>query len=328
MRRPVLLLALVLVAGSIALGTGAMGTGAPGVRDAPVRMEEGCSPTTGGYRCLYGPIEVRKGSPAVTPVADLVEAVPDSGYITSLRATLIDAQGNAVARHAVHLHHAVWLNPTRADMTCSGVPDRFFASGKERTRITLPDGYGYYWSNKPVPPPYSHLSHKWLLNYHLDGMHKGKYEVFLRLDLDFTPEAEAEAEAMIDITPVWFDVDNCSDSEFNVPKDGGRRGKYKTTWDFRMPDSGRFVAMAGHLHDGGLKLKVRNRTQKETVFVSRPTYSKRDRWDLRKMSLFSDANGPTVTAGDELRLTAVYDDSRAWKRVMGIMIGAFVPDGE
>ena len=45
------------------------------------------------------------------------------------------------------------------------------------------------------------------------------------------------------------------------------------------------------------------------------------------MSSFSDANGPTVAAGDKLRLIAVYNDSRGWKRVMGIMSGAFVPDG-
>jgi len=115
-------------------------------------------------------------------------------------------------------------------------------------------------------------------------------------------------------------------SEFNVPKDSGR-GHHRTTWDFVMPDSGRFVAMAGHLHDGGLKLKLRNVTQRQTVFVSRPTYSKHDRWDLRTMSSFSDASGPTVAAGDRLRLIAVYNDSRRWKRVMGIMSGAFVPEG-
>ena len=316
MRRPALLIAVVLVAGSVALGAST-----PVDR---VRVEEGCTPTAGGYRCLAGPIEVRKGAPAVTPVADLIDAVPESGFITAMRATLLDPQGNAVPRHAVHLHHAVWLNPTRRDMTCDGFPDRFFATGKERTRIALPAGYGYRWSNEALPPPYSHLSHKWLLNYHLDAMHKSRYEVYIRLDLDFTPDAEAADTS--DITPVWFDVDNCSDSEFNVPKNGGTRGKYKTTWDFEMPDTGRFVAMAGHLHDGGIKLKVRNRTQKETVFVSHPTYSKRDRWDLRKMSSFSDASGPTVAAGDELRLIAVYDDSRSWRRVMGIMIGAFVPD--
>jgi hypothetical protein len=241
-----------------------------------------------------------------------------------MRATLVDTQGNAVARHAVHLHHAVWLNPARRDMTCTRLPDRFFASGKERTRISLPDGFGYHWSNDELPAPYSHLSHKWLLNYHLDAMHKGRFDVYIRLDLDFTPGTEAPS--MTDVTPVWMDVRNCTmTSEFNVPKEGGHNGKYKTTWDLVMPDAGRFVAMAGHLHDGGLKLKLRNVTQKQTVFVSRPTYSTHDRWDLRTMSSFSDSGGPRVGAGDRLRLIAVYDDSRTWKRVMGIMSGAFVP---
>ena len=330
MRRAIFFLAFVLVAGSVALAAQAVGTGAPeppkprNDRAAPASVQAGCSVTPGGYRCLYGPIEVRKGDPARTPLADVVEPVPDAGFITSMRATLVDPQGNSVPRHAVHLHHAVWLNPARRDTTCDRLPDRFFASGKERTRVTLPDGFGYYWSNEALPDPYSHLSHKWLLNYHLDAMHNGRYEVYLRLDLDFTPASGAGS--MTDVTPVWMDVRNCTmTSEFNVPKNGGG-GKYKTTWDFVMPDSGRFVAMAGHLHDGGLKLRLRNVTGKRTVFVSRPTYSKHDRWDLRRMSSFSDSAGPTVAAGDKLRLIAVYDDSRAWRRVMGIMSGAFVPD--
>ncbi|HZA39526.1 MAG TPA: hypothetical protein VFA00_02770 [Actinomycetota bacterium] len=329
MRRSALLLALALVAGSVALAARAMETDAPEVSQgstAEARVEPGCSVKAGGYRCLYGPIELSGGGSARTPYADVVDALPESGYITSMRATLVDPQGNAIPRHAVHLHHAVWLNPARRDTTCRGLPDRFFASGKERTKISLPDGFGYHWSNEPLPAPYSHLSHKWLLNYHLDAMHSGRYEVYIRLDLDFTPESEDPS--MSGVTPVWMDVRNCTmTSEFNVPKNGGRHGKYKTTWTFLMPDSGRFVAMAGHLHDGGLKLKLRNITQKETVFVSRPTYSKHDRWDLRRMTSFSDAAGPTVSAGDKLHLIAVYDDSRRWKKVMGIMSGAFVPDG-
>jgi hypothetical protein len=315
MRRPAVALVVAVWAATFAAVSGA---------PARAAVEEGCAPHDNGYRCHYGPIVVRKGEPAITPFADIVDAVPEAGYVTALRATLVDTAGNAVPRHAVHLHHAVWLNPTKGDSTCGGLPDRFFASGKERTKIELPDGFGYHWSNTPPPPPYSYLASKWLLNYHLDAMHKGRYEVFLRLDVDFI--ADSAATDVTDVTPMWFDVDNCNDSEFNVPKNGGVNGKYKATWDYQMPTSGRFVAMAGHLHDGGLKIKLRNRTSGTNVFTSKPTYAKHDKWDLRKMSAFSDPMGPRVAAEDELRLVAVYDDSRKWRDVMGIMIGAFVPD--
>ena len=46
------------------------------------------------------------------------------------------------------LHHAVWTSQWRRDATCGSswlglAGERFFASGDERTAITLPSGYGY-----------------------------------------------------------------------------------------------------------------------------------------------------------------------------------------
>src|SRR6266511_4227062 len=43
----------------------------------------------------------------------------------------------------VMLHHAVWSSSARSDVTCPNWPERFFASGNERTPIVLPQGYGY-----------------------------------------------------------------------------------------------------------------------------------------------------------------------------------------
>jgi hypothetical protein len=295
---------------------------------APARekaVSSGCEASATGYTCLYGPIVVRKGEPAMPGGYGLVSvpAPDEAGYITSLRATLIDEQGNKVPRHAVHLHHAAWVNPTSEDMTCTAPyawPERFFASGKERTKIQLPAGYGYYWNNAPPLPLYSVLGDgPWFLNYHLDAMHgDGKYKVFLQLKFDFVPESAAgEITA---IKPVWLDVENCEDAEFDVPKDTSP-GNYERTWSYAMPHGGTFVAMAGHLHDGGIKLSLENTTTGESVFTSTPTYRK-GTWDLRTMSSFSDAAGPSIAAGDVLELTAVYDDDRKWLGVMGIMVGA------
>jgi hypothetical protein len=290
----------------------------------PSAVSAGCEETARGYVCLYGPIEVRRGEPATAPGYGITstDAPPEAGYITSLRATLVDEQGNSVPRHAVHLHHAAWVNPTAYDMTCTSPyvwPERFFASGKERTKIELPQGYGYYWSNAAPLPEYAFLGDgPWLINYHLDAMHGGKYEVFLKLKFDFVPESESPE--MTPIKPVWLDVENCEDSEFDVPKDTSP-GNYKRAWSYVMPEGGTFVAMAGHLHDGGIKLRLVNETTDEVVFTSLPTY-REGSWDLRKMSSFSDANGPSVAAGDVLELVAVYDDSRKWPGVMGIMVGA------
>ena len=42
----------------------------------------------------------------------------------------------------MHLHHGVWLNMAHRDAT-SGLPERFFAAGEEKTNLALPAPYGY-----------------------------------------------------------------------------------------------------------------------------------------------------------------------------------------
>jgi hypothetical protein len=258
-----------------------------------------------------------------------VAAPPEAGYITSGRATLVDGDGARVSHHMVHLHHAVWLNPAREDLTCesyAGVApnyDRFFATGKERTKLELPPGHGYHWSNE-APPGYEGYDPFWVLVAHLDGMH-GSSDVYIQFDVDFVPDADAVG--IVDVRPVWLDVRNCSlDPVFTVAKGSGAHGTYRERWDYSMPIGGNFVFIGGHLHDGGLKLKLRNITTGTKVFTSTAGYAKeKDPWYLTSMSTFSGVPGVGVSAGNELRLTAVYDSTHRWEDVMGIMVGMLVP---
>jgi hypothetical protein len=145
-------------------------------------------------------------------------------------------------------------------------------------------------------------------------------DVYLKLNVGFVPDSEAPS--LTNIRPVWFDVDNCDDSEFNVSRDTSK-GNNLRSWSFVMPEGGKFVALAGHLHDGGIRLRLVNETSGERVFTSRAVYQYH--WDLLAMTTYSEAAGKPVNPGDELRLTAVYDDDHAWRGVMGIMIGALAP---
>jgi hypothetical protein len=97
-----------------------------------------------------------------------------------------------------------------------------------------------------------------------------------------------------------------------------------------MPDGGRFVAAGGHLHGGGVSLDVTD-TSCGSLFTSYPT------WGLvfphpvlhepgpMRMTGLADPGGRSVRAGDTLRLTATYDNSRPHVRVMGIMILYLAP---
>ena len=287
------------------------------------KLQEGCAQTETGYVCHHGPIDVPTGE--MVQVDDAFTPPDAAGYLTTMRATLVDANGDPIAHHMVHLHHAVWLNPNKTDSTCSsfgGFPnwDRFFATGKERTKMVLPEGFGYFWDNQPnsfSETPF------WGMSAHLDGMH-GAEDVFIRLKVDFVPAEEAEG--ISDIDPYWFDVVNCTmNPVFDVAKGSGKRNIYKKTWSYVMQETGRFISFGGHLHDGGLRLALRNKSTDEGIFTSRAIYGRASEpWYLTKMTSYS-GSGFSVSEGDELSLTAVYDSTHRWRDAMGIMVGAFVP---
>ena len=146
-------------------------------------------------------------------------------------------------------------------------------------------------------------------------MHGGyPEEVYIRLHLGFTPDADAAG--MTDVRPVWFEVDNCSDSEFDVPD---LQDDYSPSWDYTMPEGGRFITMGGHLHDGGRRIELFNKTTGEMMYVSRAVYGSKNPansdWDVRKMTSYSQTPGIEVAVGNELRLTAFYDHSKNWTDV-------------
>ncbi len=282
----------------------------------------GCHPQPGGYRCVSGPFTVGYGSNPYDPVP--LVPPPVAGYITSAEATLVFEDGRPIPHHRVHLHHAVWGNLAEQDMTCTTLPERFFATGKERTAVELPPGHGYYWSNEPpiIAPQYPPY---WFVVTELDGGHPGEtVEAYVQLDIGFV---EAPEGSMTNVEPVWLDVRNClSDPVFDVPR-RPKRPRFRERWTYAMPVGGELVALAGHLHDGGIKLTLTDVRSGGRVFVSRARYERPKRpWYLTSMTSFAGVPGKRVHAGDTVRLTAVYSTARRWDDVMGIMLGMLVPD--
>ena len=98
-----------------------------------------------------------------------------------------------------------------------------------------------------------------------------------------------------------------------------------------MPESGRLLTAGGHLHGGGIRLELSDRTCGRTLFTSQPSWNGPIPLPLlhepgpTKMSSFQSPLGIPVAAGDDLRLTAVYDNSRPHTRVMGIMMVYLAP---
>jgi plastocyanin len=259
----------------------------------------------------------------------LVSSPTIDGFVTGMSSDVVDKDGNSVPVTQVMLHHAVFAKAGTADATCAqltgydGRPlplpvQRFYGAGEERAVLTLPDGYGY--PNRG--------SDRWGLVFMLMNHQAVTRTVYVQYTVRYSSGAP-----LTPVQPYWFDEHNCvADPIFDVPGTGLLFSTFSKRADYTMPESGRFVAAVGHMHGGGVRLDLTDRTCKTTLFTSEPT------WGLpvvrpilhepgpKHMTTLTTARGIPVSAGDRLRLTAVYDNSLPHARVMGVM-GAYLAPG-
>jgi Stress up-regulated Nod 19 len=260
----------------------------------------------------YGTVE----APEPTP------APPVDGYVVGMNVDVVDRSGKPLPDFV--LHHVVFLKLGVPDATCpqgfEGLPivaQRFHGEGEERTKLALPSGFGYP----------NRATDRWLMVYMLMNHDKRKRSAFIRYTVRYVT-----GEAMTPVTPLWLDVHNCTTQpEFDVPGTGRRGSTFTRSADFLAPESGSLVWGSGHLHGGGIRLEVRNVTCNTTPYTALPTWGHGHHHMLLhepgpvKMSSFTSAEGIPVSAGDRIRLSAVYDNSRPHTRVMGIMLVYFAP---
>jgi plastocyanin len=299
----------------------------------------------GAKRMLYriGPFQVVPGQ---NEIGNRVfgEKPPVDGWITRIRPDLVYTNGRVPGVDVIHLHHGVWLNLSRTDLTWPGLPERFFAAGEEKTITTFPKGHGYRYR----------ASDTWLLNHMIHNLTPVPTEVYMVYEIDFIPDSSPAARGIRPVRPVWLDVENGSGYPvFDVRKGSGSRGRYTYPTDAKAAYAGRgrrnewvadrngvLVATAGHLHPGGLyndlylrRRGVRNaprgRGTRAHLFRSNARYFEPAgavSWDVAMTGTRPDWR-VKVRRGDVLSTTATYDSSRAaWWESMGIMI-VYMADG-
>ena len=239
------------------------------------------------------------------------------GYITSMDATVIDANGNPEPASHTMLHHIVFMKLGAPDYTCRTLPvQRFYAAGEEHSQIALPSGYGY--PNKG--------SDHWAMLYMLMNHHALASTVWIEYRVHYVTDEQLTA-----VKPVWLDVRDCGSSEFDVPGTGGPGSTFTEKWDFTMPEGGRIVAAGGHLHGGAVGLDVTDTTCGRSLYSSLPTWGGAPVFPVMHepgpthMSSLTSSEGIPFAAGDTLRLSATYDDSRPHVRAMGISIAYILP---
>ncbi len=229
--------------------------------------------------------------------------------ITAVVPKLVYADGSrADMDTGVMLHHLVVFEPGKPDVTCGrtqgigALGRRIFASGDERTPITLPSGFGFR-----VDPG------RWTGVMELMNHSEQARTVWFEADITHVPAA---TPGMKPVTPVWLDVNDCGNSQYSVPA-----GHSATPWDWHSTLTGRIVAAAGHVHPGGQGVMLDNATTDKRICASRATYgSGMFAGMVTAMSGCSWDSLGVVHKGDDLRLTSLYDTPRSLTGVMGIMV--------
>jgi len=367
--------ALLVVALAAALLAPSAGSATSGVAGCDTGTPAGPNLTT--YQCniptgTIGGYEVRQWY-ALAPTP------PEDGYITHMETDIVDeGSGAQVPISRLMLHHIVFVDVNKQDNTCRGqgytgfdgrkefgntfAPQRFYAAGEERAKMSMPAGYGY-----PTDQ-----SHKWavvamVMNHRSNVDHALiHYEVTIN---------DGGGDPMTPVKPYWLDVRDChADPIYNVlsvapkakkaktkkekkgrkaaaakkHKKGKKKGKKRKkvaarpttneTRDYTFPESGRLIAGAGHVHGGaiGETLTEPNCGNRE-VARSDPTWGPSDHpfYNVRpilhepgpiNMSAFGSTTGLPIRAGETIRLNSIYDDTQPHVRVMGIMVVYLAPD--
>lgn len=158
------------------------------------------------------------------------------------------------------MHHAVFLNMSRTDVTHPELPgERMFAFAEEKTVFWLPPGYGY---------PYK-ATDQIAINYMLHNETPRGHAIYITYEIDFVPTTAPQAAGMKAARPLWLDVQNGSaypvfdvlrgsggaSGRITYPPEGAASpyGGGPRLNDWRVDRDGILLAIAGHVHPGGLE---------------------------------------------------------------------------
>jgi plastocyanin len=273
------------------------------------------------YKLRFGPIslngyQVRQNSdPVRTPKVD--------GYITHMRAHVVDKQGRDIPIQRVMLHHVLFTDRgrfagDRHDGTCPGVPrERFMGTGEEHQVLDLPPGYGI-----PIRKRDSWMA-AWMLMNHRQKRDKGYIEY------DVTVET---AKKLTPVKAYWLDVTDCRGHVYyNVPGGGAPGSTNHNTVVWRPPFDGRLVAGGAHLHGGTKSMKMfQTRCANRQIVESRPLYGTPDDPVYHVLpvlhepgpintSWFKTVKGIPVVKGERIVVSGDYDDELPHVKVMAVM---------
>ncbi len=310
----------------IALAATLQGAASAGAASTPPKVVKPALPAGTVTKTYRVPISIKPGQNLnLYEYMKANERPSESGWIIGFKPNLKLADGSTPPVDQLHLHHLVMLINSQIVV----------ASGEEKTRITLPTGFGYRYRT----------SDRMLLNHMIHNLTARPEQVVFEYTVDFLPDTAPAAASIIGVETQFVDVEGGKAYPvFDVKRRAGVNGRYTYPAQgpaslaprnrVRIQHNGTLVSTAGHLHPGGLYTDLfitrGNRTVK--IFRSNAYYygaAKMTSWNV-SMGATSPSWRVAVKRGDVLSVQVTYDSSKAaWYESMGISPAALsdVPAG-
>jgi len=239
---------------------------------------------------------------------DVFWSIPLDAFLLSYTPRLVDANGNVVP--GTVLHHTAFWNTDRSDFLCPNKEEHIFGAGSELTNWMEIPGYGYRVQKGDKIRIETMVHNPTATNYD---------KVYLEVKIPYADSAASTKS----IYPTWMDVQSCANSGYDL-----HAGKNENVGTVTVKYNGILLGVGGHMHDYAKQIVLEDATRKETVATLNANVDEKGQLVSMPVVTFFDRGGYKFAAGDQLRITATYDNVTGKPLpagAMGIVVGYFLP---
>lgn len=275
-----------------------------------VKLEQQVDPATHTITLREGPLALPANTDhmKMPQPPDVFWTLPLDAFLRAYTPRLVDANGNVVP--GTVLHHTAFWNTNRSDFLCPNKEEHIFGAGSELTDWMELPGYAYRVQK----------GDKIRIETMVHNPTTTAYDnVYLEVKI---PYADSTA-AVKSVYPTWMDVQSCGNSGYDL-----RAGKNENTGTVTVKYNGILLGVGGHMHDYASQITLEDTTRKETVATLKANVDEKGQLLSMPVVTFFDRGGYKFASGDQLRITATYDNTTGKPLpdgAMGIVVGYFLP---
>jgi hypothetical protein len=245
---------------------------------------------------------------SVAQPANQFLVIPFDGWLVAYHPRLADSAGAALPGRM--LHHVAFWNVNRPDFLCPNKEEHVFGAGGEMNDWPVVPGFGYRVRQG------DRIRISSMFHNPTDTSYP---QVFLEVKMEYRL-----ASALVkSIYPAWFDVTQCGDSDYDL-----KPGHSVTSATFKMDYSGILLGVGGHMHDYGRQMMLESVTRQAPIATLDAKADEKGRLLSMPIANFASQGGIPVGKGEEIKVTATYDNTSGQPRpkgAMGMVVGYFLP---